>query len=36
LLGSGARLKPHALPHFREALTEHLRRRGLQHENSAA
>jgi ankyrin repeat protein len=27
LLQSGARLKPHALPHFREALTEHLRRR---------
>lgn len=30
LLQSGARLKSHALPHFREALTEHLRRRGLQ------
>ena len=36
LLQSGARLKPHALPHFREALTEHLRRRGLQHEHPAA
>ena len=32
LLRSGARLKQHALPHFREALTEHFRRRGLQDE----
>ena len=32
LLQSGARLKPHALPHFRDALTEHLRRRASRHE----
>ena len=36
LLQSGARLKAHALPHFREALTEHLRRRGLQNETPVA
>ena len=36
LLQSGARLKAHALPHYSEALTEHLRRRGLQHEHPTA
>ena len=36
LLRSGARLKQHALPHFRKALTEHLKRRGLLHEHPTA
>jgi hypothetical protein len=34
LLQSGARLKSHALPHFREGLTEHFRRRGLRDEEA--
>ena len=36
LLRAGARLKQHALPHFRKALTEHLKRRGLLHEHPTA
>jgi ankyrin repeat protein len=36
LLRSGARLKPHALPHFRDALAEHLRRTGAPQEHPTA
>jgi uncharacterized protein len=36
LLRSGARLKPHALPQFKRALTMHFKRRGLVHEHPAA
>jgi len=36
LLQAGARLRPHARAHFRQALTEHLKRTGLQHEHPAA
>jgi ankyrin repeat protein len=32
LLRASARLKPHALSRFRKLLSEHLRRRGVQHE----
>jgi ankyrin repeat protein len=30
LLRSGASLQPHALPHFKDTLTEHLNRQGVQ------
>jgi ankyrin repeat protein len=32
LLRAGARLKQHSLPRFRESLSEHLRRTGVQHD----
>jgi ankyrin repeat protein len=36
LLQNGARLNPHALPHFRKALAEHFARRGWRHEHPTA
>ena len=36
LVRAGARLQPHALPHFRDMLAEHLKRRGVQNDIPAA